>query len=70
MSITSEGMVHYFAKSGVDPLSPTDHLASQYPYGYRAEALKTFFFNVCSGDDGRNWSTRWVIDDAKVYIAR
>lgn len=70
ISITPDGMVHYFASPGPDALTQTDHLGSQYPYGYRAEAFRTFFFNVCNGDDGRNWSTAWVIDDPSVYVAR
>jgi len=70
VSITPDGMAHYYASPGVDDLTPEDRLTSQYPYGYRAEAFKTFFFNVCSGDDGRTWSTAWVVDDPKVYVVR
>ena len=70
MSLTPDGMVHYYASPGVDALTPADHLGSQYAYGFRAEAFKTFFFNVCNGDDGRNWSTAWIIDDPSVYVVR
>lgn len=70
MSCTPDGMVHYYAKPGVKDLTSEDYLTSQYPYGYRCEALKTFFFNVCNGDDGRTWSTAWVIDDPKVFVLR
>lgn len=70
MSITPDGRVHYYAKPGIEDLTAEDHLASEYPYGYRCEHLKTFFFNVCNGDDGRTWSTPWIIDDAKLYVAR
>lgn len=70
MSFSPEGMVHYFASPGVDDLSMDDHLTSQYPYGYRTEWVKTFFYNVCSHDDGKTWSTPWVIDDPKTYFVR
>lgn len=67
LSVTPDGRVHYFAKPGVDDLTEADYIASQLPYGYQAEHLQTFFFNVCNGDDGRSWSTPWVIDDPTVY---
>jgi len=70
MSITPDGMAHYYASPGVDDLTAKDHLTSQYPYGYNAEYMKTFFFNVCNGDDGKTWSTPWVIDDPSVYVVR
>jgi hypothetical protein len=68
ISISPDGMVHYYASPGIDDLTQRDHLSSHYPYGYRTEHFKTFFFNVCSGDDGRTWSTPWVIDDPTVYV--
>jgi hypothetical protein len=70
MSFTPDGMVHYFASPGVDDLTMDDHITSQFPYGYRTEQLKTFFFNVCTRDDGKTWSTPWVVDDPKVYFAK
>ena len=70
LSVTPDGMVHYFAKPGVEDLTASDRLASEFPYGQRAVTFKTFFFNVCNGDDGRNWSTPWVIDDPVVYLVR
>jgi len=69
-SFTPDGMVHYYARSGVGPLTEADRLASEFPYDARAESFKTFFFNVCSWDDGRSWSTPWVIDDPSVYMVR
>ncbi len=69
-SITSDGMVHYYARPGVGNLTAQDRLASQFPYGFRAEQFKTFFFNVCNRDDGRSWSTAWIIDDPMVFVAR
>jgi hypothetical protein len=70
MSFTPDGRVHYFARPGIEDLTAEDHVTSQYPYGYRCEHFSTFFFNVCSIDDGRTWSTAWIIDDPAVYIAR
>lgn len=70
MSFTPDGMVHYYARPGVEDLRPEDHLASMYCYGAKCETFETFFFNVCSPDDGRTWSTPWIIDDPTLYIAR
>jgi len=70
LSFSPDGVVHYFASPGVDDLTEEDHITSQYPYGYRTEILKTFFFNVCTHDDGKTWSTPWVIDDPKVYFVK
>ena len=69
MSVTSDGMVHYYIKKGIENLTAEDHITSQFPYGYRAERFKTFFFNVCNRDDGRTKSTDWIIDDPTVYLA-
>jgi hypothetical protein len=70
LSFSPDGMVHYFASPGVDELTMDDHITSQFPYGYRTELLKTFFYNVCTRDDGKTWSTPWVIDDPKVYFVK
>jgi hypothetical protein len=70
LSFSPDGMVHYFASPGVDELTMDDHITSQYPYGYRTELMKTFFFNVCTNDDGKTWSTPWVVDDPKVYFIK
>lgn len=69
MSVTPDGMVHYYISKGVDDLTQEDYVTSQFPYGYKAETFKTFFFNVCNRDDTRTKSTDWVIDDAEMYIA-
>jgi hypothetical protein len=69
MSFTPDGQVHYFARPGVEDLTEKDHLASRYCYGFRAEQFHTFFFNVLSQDDGRSWSTDWIIDDVALYTA-
>jgi hypothetical protein len=70
MSVTPDGMVHYYASPGVDDLTEDDYITSQYPYDYRAERFRTFFYNTCSADDGRRWSTAIIIDDPKLYLAR
>ncbi|NDC62953.1 MAG: hypothetical protein EBZ59_02980 [Planctomycetia bacterium] len=70
LSFSPDGRVHYFARRGVEDLTMDDHITSQMPYGYRTERLKTFFYNVCTKDDGRTWSTPWVVDDPKVYFVK
>jgi len=67
MSFTRDGAVHYYAKPGVEDLTNEDRIASHFPYGHRAERFKTFFFNVCNGDNGRTWSSDWIIDDPTLY---
>jgi hypothetical protein len=68
MTLTADGMVHYYASPGVDPLTADDYLTSQYPYSFRAERFRTFFFNVCNRNDGRTWSTPFVIDDPQLFL--
>ena len=70
LSFTPDGQVHYYAKPGVEELTEKDHITSQYPYGHRCRRFKTFFFNVCNGDDGKTWSTAWIIDDPSLYYIR
>ncbi len=70
MSFTPDGQVHYYAKPGIEDLTEEDYLTSQYPYGFRGLRFKTFFFNVCNGDNGKTWSTSWIIDDPKLYLLR
>ena len=67
LSLTPDGRIHYYARPGIEDLTENDYLASENPYGYRCHGFKTFFFNVCNMDDGRTWSTPWVIDDPSVY---
>jgi hypothetical protein len=69
MTITSDGKVHYYGHEGVANLTARDHLYSNHPYGYKCLQSSTYFFNVVNQDDGRSWSTRWIIDDPKVYVA-
>ncbi len=65
MSVTPDGMVHYYASPGIDDLTEDDYITSQFPYDYRAERFRSFFYNVCSADDGRRWSTSFIVDDPK-----
>jgi len=67
MSVSPDGMIHYYAKPGVEDLNSEDHIASQFPYGHKALKFKTFFFNVANYDNGKNWSTAWIVDDCLVY---
>lgn len=69
LSVTPNGEVHYFAKPGTGDLTAEDHIASAFPFGYRAVRFRSFFFNVCSGDDGSTWSTPFIVDDSFVYLA-
>ena len=70
MSFTRDGMVHYYLHEGVEDLTAADHLSSQYPYGFRCARFSTFFFNIANGDNGRDWSTPWIIDDPRMYMVR
>jgi hypothetical protein len=69
MSFTSDGKVHYYGHEGVANLTAKDHLYSGFPYGYHCEQTSTYFFNIVNQDDGHTWSTRWIVDDPKVYVA-
>jgi hypothetical protein len=68
MSFSEDGQIHYYAHKGVEDLTADDHLMSSYPYGERCTTFNNFFFNVANWDNGRTWSTPWVIDDPKVYV--
>jgi len=68
MSVTPNGMVHYYAKQGVEDLTAADHITSQFPYSYSAQRFRTFFFNSCNKNDGKTWSTPFVIDDPRLYL--
>jgi len=69
MSVTPDARCHYYAKPGVGDLTAADHVTSQMPYNIRGTYFNTIFFNVCSADNGKSWSTPWIIDDPKVYYA-
>ena len=67
LSCTPDGRVHYYGKPGLEDLTAEDHIASNYPYGFRGEKFKTFFFNVCNADDGKTPSTPWIVDNCEVF---
>lgn len=68
MSFTPDGQVHYYAHAGVEDLTEDDHLYSSFPYGRRCLVLDNIFFNVANWENGKNWSTPWVIDDPEFYV--
>jgi len=67
MSVSRDGAIHYYASPGVDDLTPADHITSQFPYGYDAHTFTTMFFNNVVQDDGKTWSTEFIIDDPAIY---
>lgn len=69
MTCTADGAVHYFFRQGVEDLRAEDRIASHFPYGFRASQFETFFFDVLSRDDGKTWSTPWIVDDAFLYLS-
>lgn len=68
MSFSPDGQIHYYASEGVDDLTEDDYLTSSFAYNYKALCFDNFFFNVANWDNGRSWSTPWVIDDPKVFV--
>jgi len=68
ISATGDGQIHYYARPGVENLTQADHITSQYPYGYNAERFRTFFFDVCNKNDGKTWSTPFIIDDPQLFV--
>lgn len=69
MSFTPDGRVHYYASPGVDDLTRDDYIASHYCYGFRCQKFRDAFFDVFNSNNGRTWSTAWIIDDPMVYVA-
>ena len=68
MSYTPDGQVHYYAHAGVEDLTADDHLYSSFPYDSRCLYLDNIFFNVANWENGRSWSTPWVIDDPQFFV--
>ncbi len=67
MSVTPDARVHYYAKPGVEDLTAADHLTSTLPYSIPGTGFNTLFFNICSGDNTRSWSTPFIIDDPQIF---
>ncbi len=70
MSFTRDGRVHYFIRKGVGNLTMQDHVASHFPYSSVCQHFNTFFFNIISENNSRDWSTKWIIDDPSFYWVR
>ena len=70
LSFTPDGQVHYYVSPGVDDLTKQDYVTSRFPYDYRCDRLNNFFFNITNMDNGRTWSSKWIIDDPSLYIIR
>ena len=68
LSFTPDGQVHQYASPGVDDLTESDRMFSSTPYGNKTQFVDAFFVNVANLDNGRTWSTPWVIDDPTVYV--
>ena len=68
MSFTQDGQVHYYASAGIEDLTEADYLMSGFPYGYTTLTFDNFFFNVANWENGRSWSTAWIIDDPQVFV--
>jgi hypothetical protein len=70
MSFTPDGRVHFFAKPGVENLTAQDLITSHYCYGFRCQRMDTLFYDVVNHNDGKTWSTKWIVDDPGVFVAR
>ncbi len=68
MSFTGDGRVHYYAHRGVEDLDQTAYLASHINHGIKARTLSGMFFNLFNRNDGRSWSTPWVIDEPMLHV--
>ncbi len=68
MSFTPDGQVHFYAGEGVADLTENELLFSSFPYGTRCLFFDNFFFDVANWEDGKNWSTPWVIDDPQFFV--
>ncbi len=68
MSFTPDGQVHFYASEGADALTEEDHLYSSFPYGSQAMFFDNFFFDVANWENGKNWSTSWIVDDVEFFV--
>ena len=68
MSFGANGQVNYYVKEGVENLTAKDHVASYFAYSSHCEQFESFFFDLVNMDDGKSWSTQWIVDDAFMYI--
>ena len=70
MSFTPDGRIHYYARPGVENLTAADLLASHHYHDYTCKRFNTYFFAVCNANDGRTWSTPWIIDAPAMFMNR
>ncbi len=70
LSVSPDGMCHFYARQGVEDLRAEDRLASYFCYGFDCDHLDLFFFNIVTADNGKTWSTPWIIDDPCFYCER
>jgi hypothetical protein len=70
MSFSPDGSVNFYAREGVEPLRESDRLASYFCYGFRCQRFNSIFFNISNFDNGRSWSTPWIVDDPEVFYSR
>ena len=49
-------------------LTEEDHIYSSFPYGSRCLVFDNFFFDVANWENGKNWSTPWIVDDAEFFV--
>lgn len=68
MSLTPDGRIHYFAHPGVKDLTAKDRIYSSRYGGVQFETFETFFLDILSRNDGRTWSTPWIIDDPAMHV--
>ena len=70
MTLSPDGRVSYYATKGTGPLKHSDLITTTMPYGEPNLQMNTLFFNVMSADNGRTWSTEWIVDDVEVFFVR
>lgn len=68
MSFTPDGRIHYYAGPGIADLTADDHLFSSFAYGWECKFVDNIFVNVANFEDGKTWSTPWVIDDPQFFV--
>lgn len=69
MSFTPDGKVHFYMGKGARKLTSRDYITSSWPYGYKAQSVSTYFYNIVTPDNGKTWSTPWIVDDSGMYYA-
>ncbi len=70
ISFTPDGLVHYFAKPGVEDTDSRRLHRHSHAVWIQGGRVRSFFYNVVNGDNGKDWSTDWIVDDPKFYIIK